>query len=304
MQEITKNVYLVQGANKGHFPYSNAVLLTGGMNVLIDAGCGLEVLKRVNKMVSLDRVIYSHGHPDHCSGCWYFPSEILWGPKEMKTWTGNLMLMAERFIAPQLREAWMTYLKREMSFRDFRAAHFFDRNDRFDFGTITLEPLPAPGHTNDHYCFYLPKQKIMLTTDVDFTSFGPWYSNPESDIDQFIASIEALKTYDVDTLVSSHMGVIKKNIGEHFDHYLQIFYRRERRILEFLQSPKTLEHFADKALIYGRYVHRPAILRFWERQMIEKHLKRLCAANAVQEKNGTFHRTGKAQTILQGIDLR
>ncbi|MCJ7594315.1 MAG: hypothetical protein MUO52_06035, partial [Desulfobacterales bacterium] len=54
---------------------------------------------------------------------------------------------------------------------------------------------------------------------------------------------------------------------------------------------------------YDRYAQRPAILRFWERQMIEKHLKRLCAMKVVEERNGRFHKTRNPYPIPQGIDL-
>ena len=150
--------------------------------------------------------------------------------------------------------------------------------------------MHAPGHTDDHYCFYLPNEKIMLTTDIDFTSFGPWYGNPESDIDIFIDSIERLRGYDIETVLSSHLGVIKNNIEEKFDQFLAVFEERDAKTLAFLSSPRSIEDFVEKALIYHSYPYGESILRFFEAQMDEKHVKRLIKRGLVKEVDGKYVR--------------
>ncbi|MBN2125702.1 MAG: MBL fold metallo-hydrolase [Deltaproteobacteria bacterium] len=288
-EEIEGNIFLVRGERNGQFPFCHTILITGDVRVLIDPGCGIEALRSLQDDFTPDMVVYSHAHPDHCSGCGVFPPEILWGPEQWKESTGNLRLMAERFIREDYWEEWISYMKEKAGFREFRPSHFFDEVHPFSLGGITLEPVHVPGHTDDHYCFYIPEQKIMLSTDIDFSSFGPWYANPESDIDRFIASIRKVRDYDIRTLVSPHRGVIREGIGEAFEAFLGVFKAREDRILSFLNKPRSLEDFEDAALIYGRYPTRGRVLRFWERQMIEKHLGRLFASGIIsQEKGGRF----------------
>ena len=290
MEEVGKNIYLIPGTNNGNFPFSHSVLITDRINVLIDAGCGAETLKTLQKSLSLHMIIYSHAHPDHCSGCGSFPDESLWGPREHRDSTGNLEKMAARFTVPELQPNWISYWRESVGFQEFRASRFYDGDHLFDFGTITMKPVRVPGHCDDHYCFYLPNEKIMLTTDIDFTPFGPWYANPEADIDLFMDSINRIRRHDIETVISSHRGVIRKDIDRCFREFLGIFEARENKILEFLSTPRSMEDFVEAALIYGTYPrYRGLILRFWEKQMISKHLHRLLRKGMIGKKDGKFY---------------
>jgi glyoxylase-like metal-dependent hydrolase (beta-lactamase superfamily II) len=290
LEEIRENIFFVRGEKKGRFPFSHSVLIKGGFNVLIDAGCGLSRLRAIQEDHPLDMVIYSHAHTDHCSGCWYFPTEIVCGPEEWSSITGDLQRMAGRFIPPPLQEDWIAFMREQAEFRDFRPGRIFRRNQTFDFGKIKMETVYTPGHCQDHYCFYFPDEELMLTTDIDLTPFGPWYGNPESDIDDFIASIEKLRGYDIETAVSSHRGVLTDGMDALFDQFLEAFEVRDRRILDFLRSPRTMDDFVTAALIYGRFPYRESVLQCWESQMIAKHLKRLVSKGLVAETNGKYTR--------------
>ena len=290
LEQVTENIYLVEGKNKGRFPFCHSVLIRDRVTALIETGCGREVLKEIDKEFSPDMVIYSHAHPDHCAGSNFFASEKLWGPEESKDTTGTMRRMAERFVKPALIEDWLSLMTSIPQLRDFKVGNYFGNGHIFDFGKIRIEAVHAPGHTDDHYCFYLPHEKIMLTTDIDFTSFGPWYGNPESDIDIFIDSIEKVKSYEIGTVLSAHLGVIKNGIKEKFDQFLTVFEKRDEEILEFLSSPRSIDDFVEKALIYHGYPYGESILRFFEAQMDEKHIRRLISRGLVKEADGKFVR--------------
>ncbi len=233
-------------------------------------------------------VIYSHAHPDHCAGSSIFPAERLWGPVESRESTGDIRRMAERFVEQDIRGDWISFMTEVPELRDFSVGNYFEPEHVFDFGDTVMEAIHAPGHTDDHYCFYFPHEKIMLTTDIDLTSFGPWYGNPESEIDPFIDSIEKIRGYDIKTVVSSHLGVIRNGIEEEFDRFLDVFRERDEVILGFLSSSRSIEDFVEQALIYQKYPYRPSILRFFEAQMIDKHLKRLVSKGLVEMKDGRY----------------
>jgi len=290
LKQVTENIYLVEGKSNGRFPFCHSVLIRDRVTALIETGCGREVLKEIEEEFSPDMVIYSHGHPDHCAGSSFFPPERLWGPEKHKETTGNIRRMAERFVKPGLQEDWLSLSTGVPKLRDFKAGNYFENGHVFDFGKIRMEAVHAPGHTDDHYCFYLPNEKIMLTTDIDFTSFGPWYANPESDIDTFIDSIWRVRGFEIETVLSSHLGVIKSGIEEKFDQFLAVFKERDEKILEFLNSPRTIEDFVEKALIYQGYPYAASILRFFEAQIVEKHIKRLIFRGLVKEVDGKFIR--------------
>ena len=286
LKQVTENIYFVEGKSNGRFPFCHSVLIRDRVTALIETGCGREVLKEIDREFSPDMVIYSHGHPDHCAGSSFFPAETLWGPEESKETTGTMRRMAKRFVKPGLIEDWLSLMTQVPELRDFKVGNYFENGHVFDFGKIRMEAVHAPGHTDDHYCFYLPNEKIMLTTDIDFTSFGPWYANPESDIDTFIHSIEKVRGYDMETVLSSHLGVIRNGIEEKFDRFLAVFKERDEKILGFLNSPRSIDDFVEKALIYQGYPYAASILRFFEAQMVEKHLNRLMKRGLVREAGG------------------
>jgi glyoxylase-like metal-dependent hydrolase (beta-lactamase superfamily II) len=290
LEQVTENIFLVEGKSNGRFPFCHSVLIRDRVTALIETGCGREVLKEIDKEFSPDVVIYSHAHPDHCAGSSFFPAEKLWGPEEHKETTGTMRHMAERLVIPGLIEDWLSLMTGVPQLEDFKVGNYFGNGHVFDFGKTRVEAVHAPGHTDDHYCFYLPNEKIMLTTDIDFTSFGPWYANPESDIDTFIDSIERLRGYDIETVLSSHLGVIKDGIEEKFGQFLAVFKERDETILEFLSSPRSIEDFVEKALIYQGYPYGASILRFFEAQMDEKHVKRLISRGLVKEVDGKYVR--------------
>lgn len=290
LEEVHKNIYLVDGNNNGRFPFSYSVLITGKITALLDTGCGMEILKAVDREFAPEIVIFSHAHPDHCSGSSFFPAEKLWGPEESRETTGDLSRMAGRFIEPHLHGEWISFMRESVEFNDFKVGNFFGRDHVFDFGGTLMEAVHAPGHTNDHYCFYFPHEKTMLTTDIDFTSFGPWYGNPESDIDGFINSIDRVRNYDLDVVISSHLGVIRDGIQDRFAHFLNVFEERDRKILEFLNVPRSIEEFVENALIYQKYAYRPSILRWWELKMVNKHLDRFMSKGLVERVGDKFVR--------------
>jgi glyoxylase-like metal-dependent hydrolase (beta-lactamase superfamily II) len=288
LKEVDKHIYLVEGENKGRFPFCHSVLVTGRTTALIETGCDRNRLAEIEKAFAPDTVIYSHGHPDHCSGSSFFAPERLWGPQECKHTNGDIPRMAERFVGADLKDDWIFFMRDMPELRDFKVGHIFGRGHVFDFGDTVMEAIHTPGHTDDHYCFYFPQEKIMLTTDIDLASFGPWYANPESDIDMFIDSIERVKGYDIETVLSSHAGVIRDDIKEKFDRFLAVFRKRDEKILDFLRSPRSMDDFVETALIYKKYPFAASILRFFEAEMISKHLDRLMKRGLVAMEDGKF----------------
>ena len=290
LKQVTKNIFLVEGKCDGRFPFCHSVLIRDKKTALIETGCGRKRLKEIEKEFSPDFVVFSHIHPDHCAGSGAFPAERLWGPVESEGTTGNVRRMAERLVTKELGGDWISYMKKVPELDDFTVGNHFGNRHVFDFGDTILEAVHAPGHTLDHYCFYVPHEKIMLTTDIDFTAFGPWYANPESDIDSFIDSIQRVRGYDIKMVMSSHLGVIKNGIEQAFNRFLDAFEKREEQILHFLDKPRSIEDFVEKALIYKKYPYVPSILRFFEAQMAEKHLKRLLSSGLVRKENHKFVR--------------
>ncbi len=284
-EKIADSITLVHGKLKGRFPYSHSVVIEGPEGAaLLDTGCGAENIEEVKRAFPIRTVINSHGHPDHSAGNGRFDgSVVVHMPEEGIDTGGNVRALADRLAEPgDLAAYWREWVITTMGFIDRRPDRAYREGSEFVFGDVRLVALATPGHTADHYCLWEPDKQILFSFDYDLTPFGPWYGHRESDIGAFKRSIKRLMELDIRVLVSGHREVITGGIHEGFSRYLAVFDKREGRIAALLEKgARTMPELVDAAPIYGSYPYAEPLLRYWEGQMIEKHLADLIERGAV-----------------------
>jgi glyoxylase-like metal-dependent hydrolase (beta-lactamase superfamily II) len=286
LEKITEDIHLVTGKNNGFFPFSNSILITpGGYDAtLIDTGCGIEILTELKKSFKIGSVVNSHTHPDHSAGNWVFEDTVpITVPKEGFETAGDIFKLSERLAEPgELAEYWREWVSATMDFKDRRPDDWFDADSTIEIGEIFLKPIYTPGHTIDHYCLYEPKNRILFGFDYDLTRFGPWYGHRESSIVDFKDSIGRLMGLDIEVFVSGHKGVITDDIVGRLEGFLEKFDRNEKKILALLaDGAKTIEELIELAPIYGAFPYAEPLLRYWEGNMILKHLDGLIEGGRV-----------------------
>lgn len=280
-QRITDSTYLVQGKNNGRFPFSHSILIFNDHKeaVLIDTGCGIETLQQLKEEYHIYRIINSHTHPDHSAGNWIFQDNVesIEVPIQGLNTSGNILALSNRFTEPgEIAKYWRDNIPTIMGMKDCKPTQSFDNKTVFDFGVTTLLPIHTPGHTIDHYCLYEPDEKILFSFDIDLTSFGPWYGHRESSISEFRDSIKKLKELDLTSLVSSHRDIITDHIYEQMDNFYQKFDERSEKIRALLQEEVlTIDQLVESKPIYGDFPYAKPLLRYWEEQMIRKHIAEL-----------------------------
>ena len=281
LQRLSNNLYLVQGTNNGRFPFSHSILIVNNQKeaVLIDTGCGIEQLNQLKEQYHIYRIINSHSHPDHTAGNWLFQDDVesIEVPLQGFNTSGDIFALSERFTEPgEIAKKWRNYFPKIMGMRDCKPTHSFDEKSDFNFGDVTLLPIHTPGHTIDHYAFYEPNKKILFSFDIDLTSFGPWYGHRESSIPEFKDSIERLKELDIKILVSSHRSLVTDRIYEQLDSFYQIFDERAKKLYTLLNKGIIkIDQLIEQKPIYGNFPYAEPVMRFWEGEMIKKHIEEL-----------------------------
>ena len=289
-EQVTSNITLIKGKNRGKFPFSHSILIEDDITALIDTGCGIENLTQLK---GIDVVINSHSHPDHTAGNWLFQGIPLKVPEEEVDFNSNVKKLSERYTEKgELSEIWRDFVSNRMNFRNALPTETYHNKEVLNFGNTSLEAVHTPGHTAGHYCFFERNRKVLFSFDIDFTTFGPWYGHRESDIEQFKASIKKVRALHPEIVVSSHTEIIREDIERKFDEFVNVFCERDERVLTFLQKERTLEEIVDKALIYKNFSFHPVLLRYWEEMMIQKHLKTLIDAGYVMKTQKGFLRKG------------
>ncbi|NLB19064.1 MAG: MBL fold metallo-hydrolase, partial [Syntrophomonadaceae bacterium] len=162
-----------------------------------------------------------------------------------------------------------------MNYKLREASEYITDRQVLDFGRTKVEVLHLPGHTPGHCGFLFSDLGIVLSSDVSFHSFGPWYGNVESDVSEFLNSIERLMLMKPERLITSHTsGLISSNIQARLRSFRDVIYARDKKIINAMYKGKhSLWDIVDENIIY-RSFHQPQ-WRYFEWFMIRSHLKRL-----------------------------
>jgi len=275
---ITDQLYLVPAQNNGRFPFSQSVYVDAERKLLFDVGLGPKLLPAFLKEFDVDIVIVSHTHPDHIAGCGLIGRNVpIFVPRQGADSFGSLDLLAKRFIeGEEETELWKTLVLKVMGFKETQYSSIYDEKSAFELGDVKFVAMHTPGHADDHYCFYEENSGVMLLFDIDLTPMGPWYGNRESDVDRYEASMNYLRSFQPEVVVSSHMGVLRKNVDSTLERFTKRIQVRDERIAGILRSPKTVMEVASEFPFTPKFHSRlRSLFLYWESQMVRKHIDRL-----------------------------
>ncbi len=293
MEHLETGVWFVNAENKGRFPYSHSLYLnTGDGGVLIDSGAGRELDQLADQV---ERVILSHYHRDHVARNDLFPKASFYihsldapgveSPEGFSRLSGMDRLFKNSF--------W-DYVKQK-GFRETKIDAFLADEEQVDIGSLTLKVLHTPGHTPGHCAFLIEEYEAVFAADIDLTSFGPWYGNVSSDLELFRRSIQRIRELKPSLLLSSHSKPIRKEIDRKLTEYEAVIEQRDETIYAMLRrSPLSLEQIVDRKLIFRRHPHPEQLYRFFEENMIVKHLESL-------RHRGLIQRTPGEESLFEAI---
>lgn len=300
MMPVTDTIFVIQGNNRSRSPFSNAVCVLDRTRLLMDTGCGLDIIRHIGSAATIDSVILSHSHPDHTSGTWLL-KEIC-NPDVAVPCQGSDSIaradkLASRFVSRDLEDLWKKAYLPVTGFRDFTFTSEYRDGSEFSTGKNRFIALHTPGHLQDHYCLWEPDEKILVGFDIDLSPFGPWYGNPESDMELFAKSLEQIGRLPVEIYISSHARPVKPpHFIKRLKAYVSALHDRDASILAIIPKDSRIgiEEIVDASPIYciDYRLHPDRILRFGETQMITKHVRHLIDMGRITEdEHGRYRRT-------------
>lgn len=292
--KLADNFYFVEGKNRGRFPSCNGFLLTNKETVLLDSGMGEEKIRAIDREHRIDVLIVSHSHPDHVRYWHVLKDRHILMPQETPESITDFQLLGKRFTGSEEAAAhWIRLAVDRFGVRPMRLP-----DGRFGDGEVLklagaeIEAIRAPGHVDDHYCFLERKSGTLLSTDIDFTSFGPWYGNPESDVEMFRESVKKIMKLPYRRVCSSHKPPIEGDAEDLFQAYLDAFDRQKRIVLELCERPVTLQAMVEASPYFRNGIPEPVVQHAFEEQMISKNLVLLIKEGLVEESQGHYRRVG------------
>jgi len=277
---------VLAGFDRGKYPHGNSLLVAGRAETLIVDPSLTVAEAPAAELPVVARVVNSHCHEDHVAGNfrfpdvpWHLPAADLPG---MQSLDGIMAIYG--FDGP-VDDAFRKIVVEQFHFTARPDALPFEDGTVFDLGGVTVRAVHAPGHTRGHSFFHVEPDDVLYLGDVDLSSFGPYYGDAWSSLEDFERTLALARTIDSRCYATfHHVGVLEGRAAfeERLDRFASVIADRERRLLGFLSEPRTLEEIA-----VHRFVYRPQdpvpFAEPVERRSMGQHVERLVRAGRVRE---------------------
>ena len=277
------------GARGGKYPHGNSLWVRGGReSVIIDPSLG--VVARGGTPPPVDRVLFSHCHEDHIAGAhlypdvpWHFHEADLPGIQSLDAFMGIYG------FPPHIDAAFRPAVQQQFHFMARPDSLAYRDADIFDLGGVRVRVLHTPGHTRGHCCFLIDwdgsEDRILYLGDIDLSSFGPYYGDAWSNLEDFERSLKRVREVEVRWYATfHHIGVLdtREQYLERLDRFAGVIPDREARLLSYLDETRSLDEIAEH-----RFIYRPGdaveFAEAVERRSMSMHLDRLVAAGHVTQ---------------------
>lgn len=288
------NILFIPGAGGARYPHCNSLFVDDEVRALIDPGSGEAFLRDLALHRRVDVLLYTHYHEDHTAFNHLFPDTALWVHEAEAPCHRSYRTFLEYYglLESPYRREWDELLLGKFHYRERVPARELKDGDILEFGRTRAEVIYTPGHTIGHLCLHFPDEGILFLADYDLTSFGPWYGDSCSGIDQTIESMNRLLKIPADIYITGHqLGIVEKDFRGLAEAYLDTIEERERKLWELLESPRSLDDIVECWVIYGRERKPRYFFELGEREMMRKHLDRLVAAGRVTKERNRYGRS-------------
>jgi glyoxylase-like metal-dependent hydrolase (beta-lactamase superfamily II) len=292
--ELADHFYLIIAPNKSQFPFCNTFLLCGRKTVLIDAGLSKKTLTAIDREKRIDTVVFSHSHPDHILRWHLLRDRHILMPQETPDSVFDLNFLGTRFMGtPEKGAHWVKLIGEGLGLRPLREPdQRFCDGDVLEIDGFELQAIHAPGHLGDHYVFFEKRNGILLTSDIDFSGFGPFYGQPECDITLFKQSIEKVMSLPYRLVCSSHKMPMYGDRTHDFKKFLDGFERHRKKILSLCKTPRSLNELVDSSPVYMNRMWDKVLQDTFEEGMISKSLDLMIKDGLIRRSGGKYILSG------------
>jgi glyoxylase-like metal-dependent hydrolase (beta-lactamase superfamily II) len=274
------------GERGGKYPHGNSLVVRGDEeSVIVDPSLG--VVARSSRLPEVDRVLLSHCHEDHVAGLHLFPDlPCHVHEADLPGLQGLDGFMAIYGFDGKVEEGWRRAAVETFYYAPRPDAQAFQDGDRFELGgDVRMHVIHAPGHTRGHSLFHVEPDDLVYLGDIDLSSFGPYYGDAWSDLEDFERTLERVRELEARFYATfHHVGVLEGRDAflERLDRFAAVIADRERRLLAYLAEPHGLDE-----IVLHRFVYRPGdAISFAdpvERRSMAQHVQRLLGAGRLVE---------------------
>lgn len=278
---VTANLEYIEPQGKRKLYACSGLALSGRVKAVIDANPGKEKTRDFLKDFSPDIALVSHYHPDHSS--WaeqvlrHSKAELMI-PHDEQLYFQSFDHIIEHAAGRDVSEGlWRDFSVDLLSYREIHSYVTYDSPCSFILGDVSVECIRTAGHSPGHTSFYFPGLKILFTSDMGIDRLGPWYGWRDCRLEAIVESILHLRSLDVGLLLTSHGGIITRDIEQCWERALTHILDREQRIIRSLDMGKTRGQIISEGVCYpGKEKMKEPMRSFlmsWDSVMLDHHMK-------------------------------
>jgi len=179
----------------------------------------------------LERILITHGHRDHMGTA-----------EQMREAKGCEVLCHEADF-PLI----------EGRYGGLAPNRAVSEGEKFKAGSFEIEVIETPGHSPGHLCFWIKKQRILLSGDLVVGSGTTLVGPPDGNMRLYMDSLRKVRKLDPALILPGHGPVVKDPIAK-IDELIEHRLLREITIAKALATgPKTLKDLLNA--IYLGLIH-------------------------------------------------
>jgi glyoxylase-like metal-dependent hydrolase (beta-lactamase superfamily II) len=276
-------VAVLRATNGGAYPYGNSLVVRGsGGSLLVDPSLALG---DPADLPPVDQVVVSHAHEDHVVGLGGIDRPVHVHDADVAAVRSTEALLAGYGLPPEAARDFERSLATEFRVAARPDAVGVADGHVFDLGDRRATVVHLPGHTAGHCGLLVEPDGFFYVADIDLTSFGPYYGDVGSDLEQFERSLAACAAVDARWFGTFHQKGVIEGAGEFRSRlraYRGVIERRDAVLVGFLAEPRSVAEVVAHRLVYRPHV-QAAYVEAVEARTAELHIARLVRAGTVVE---------------------
>ncbi|MHA1733400.1 MAG: MBL fold metallo-hydrolase [Promethearchaeota archaeon] len=304
-EQLTERVVLVRSDARVPWKCQGLVVNGGGDGgaVLVDCNYTPGELRSLLDGLGCHVEAYfsSHFHLDHVNNAKHL--EELGIPYLCPAPERDYYVDLDRFLEDNGAVEWgageqfEVYIREHLGFAELSGVTPFRPGDSFNYGPVTLETIPAPGHSPGHTAFAVfdgddSGKGVLFASDIGIERLGAWYGFKYCDISQIRESVGMLQGRYLGgeyVLASGHGPVFREKNDEVLPEILKKLDATGQRVLGAFSDGEA--HSPRDLVFRGLYYPVKAVNRageplrtlyeFWEYFTIKHQLEDLEARGAL-----------------------
>jgi len=152
-----------------------------------------------------------------------------------------------------------------------------------DLADERIEALATPGHADEHFCFWLPERRALLSGDLIAGRGTVVLSQTPGALSRYLASLERLRELGPFALLPGHGQPLEDGQAKVAEYLAHRAMREQQIVAALIVGAATVDE-----LVARLYAETPAALHPRAARNVRAHLERLAELGRAREEDGRW----------------